>query len=75
MSLAEKVEKLFGSPHIFVIKSGIRRIEGEWYVKLSWYHIQEPGGNTIKSSKSPGFDTNEFEKCVDDALAYLDSLL
>ena len=69
MDLKEKFDVVFNSGLSFNIQNAVKRIDGEWYMKIIWEHIQLPLKQVLNTSIWEGFDT--IEECVDDILEYL----
>lgn len=72
MTLEEKVNKVFNSGYSIKIKNTAKRMDGEWYNRIEWGHVQQPLGGLIESCDWEGFET--FEECIDDCLKYIEKL-
>jgi hypothetical protein len=68
-TLEEKFKAIFSSGYSISFQNEVRRNDSEWYSRITWKHIQQPGGGIIKQCEWFGFDN--IEECVDDCLTYV----
>jgi hypothetical protein len=68
MTLQEKLHFIFNAGH-FQFYNDLRRQDGEWYDRILWKRVQQPGSSYLKGCEWFGFDT--MEDCVDDCLKYI----
>jgi hypothetical protein len=71
LTLDRKMNLIFNSGYSISIQNEVKRINGEWENRITWKHIQTPGGEIINQSIWEGFDN--IKDCVDDCLKYIKS--
>jgi hypothetical protein len=71
MNLSKKIEQVFNSGYSIAFQNEVRRSDGEWYSRITWKNLQQPGNQVIKECEWFGFET--MEECVDDCLKYLNN--
>jgi hypothetical protein len=69
MTLQEKLQFIFDYG-FFQFYNDVRRQDGEWYDRILWKHVQQPGSSYLKGCEWFGFDT--MEDCVDDCIKYIE---